>query len=40
MFYYLQPNRVSIQAITNKGATSKPQECTLLFGSSKKEKIY
>ena len=28
------PNRVSIQAIANKDISSKPQECTLLFGTS------
>lgn len=29
------PNRISIQAVIAKGIMSKPQECTLLFGSSK-----
>lgn len=28
------PNRISIQAVIAKGIMSKPQECTLLFGSS------
>lgn len=29
------PNRISIQALVNKDISSKPQECTLLFGKSK-----
>jgi hypothetical protein len=28
-------NRISIQALTTKGAMSKPQECTLLFGANR-----
>jgi hypothetical protein len=28
-------NRISIQATTSKGAMSKPQECTLLFGANR-----
>lgn len=28
------PNRISIQAVASKDRMSKPQECTLLFGSS------
>lgn len=34
------PNRISIQAVASKDRMSKPQECTLLFGSSKKNFLF